>query len=149
MSSGQGRSPTPFTAEMYFRWSDQDANGHINNARAVTQMEEARIRATRSWLGSVPHTNYFRVVRALSAVFDSELVYGPVTGKVWVSRIGRTSYTVSHELLQDGTVRAHGDAVIVVLDPESRRPVPLDGPVRTSLEQAHITPQRKDSPWAQ
>ncbi|MGN0095565.1 MAG: acyl-CoA thioesterase [Corynebacterium sp.] len=142
MNSDRDRASTPFTVEMYFRWSDQDPNGHINNARAVTQMEEARVRATRTWLGSGIYADSSRVVRALNAVFDKELVYGPVTGRVWVSRIGRTSYTVSHELLQDGEVRAYGDAVIVVLDPESRRPAPLTGSIRAALEQARFNDER-------
>lgn len=30
------------------RWSDQDANGHLNNARIVTLMEESRVRFTRA-----------------------------------------------------------------------------------------------------
>lgn len=29
------------------RWSDQDINGRINNARILTLMEEARIRVTQ------------------------------------------------------------------------------------------------------
>jgi acyl-CoA thioester hydrolase len=136
-----GETPAVFVTEMEFRWSDQDPNGHVNNARAVTQMEEARVRATRSWLGTGTGTGtgMVRVVRSLDAVFDRELVYGPVTGRVWISRIGTTSYTVSHELIQDGEVRAHGDTTIVVLDPRTRRPAPLDGAVRTALGRALVT----------
>ena len=34
----------PYEFEMQLRWSDQDALGHVNNARVITLMEEARIR---------------------------------------------------------------------------------------------------------
>ena len=33
--------------ELQLRWSDEDALGHVNNARIVTLMEEARIRWTQ------------------------------------------------------------------------------------------------------
>ena len=32
-----------YTAQVEVRWSDMDAFGHINHARMVTLMEEARI----------------------------------------------------------------------------------------------------------
>lgn len=34
---------TPFVAQVPIRWTDQDAYGHLNNARAITLLEEARI----------------------------------------------------------------------------------------------------------
>lgn len=34
---------TAFVAQVQLRWSDQDSYGHLNNARAVTLLEEARI----------------------------------------------------------------------------------------------------------
>ncbi|MGJ0184698.1 thioesterase family protein [Corynebacterium glyciniphilum] len=133
---------TLFAVDLEFRWSDQDINGHVNNARAVTQMEEARIKATTAWLGSgfsQPGVTSLRVVRALNAVFDREMTAGPVTATVWISRIGRTSYTVSHELHQGGRRCAHGDAVIVVLDPATRQPDPISESVRGDLRKALVT----------
>ncbi|WP_420098454.1 acyl-CoA thioesterase [Corynebacterium sp.] len=138
---------TVFTVDLEFRWSDQDLNGHVNNARAITQMEEARIRATTAWLGTAfsrPGVTSLRVVRALDAVFDREMSYGPVTGRVWISRIGRTSYTVGHELHQGGRRCAHGEAVIVVLDPTTRLPTPVTDDMRECLSQALVTDSQND-----
>ena len=121
-----------YTAEIDVRWSDQDLNGHINNAHAITLMEEARVRATRTWNDGAPPATP-NVVRSLNADYDRELHYAPVTARVWVSRLGRTSYTVTHELYQDGELCVHGDAVIVNLDPATRRPAPLSDGERERL----------------
>lgn len=122
-----------FTTEIGVRWSDQDLNGHVNNAHAITLMEEACVRATLAWTGTSPTPKTPHVVRTINADYDRELSYAPVTARVWVSRLGRTSYTVTHELYQDGERCVHGDAVIVNLDPETRRPAPLTDDERALL----------------
>jgi acyl-CoA thioesterase FadM len=33
---------SPFTTNVALRWSDMDVYGHVNNARVVTLLEEAR-----------------------------------------------------------------------------------------------------------
>lgn len=121
------------SVEIDVRWSDQDINGHVNNAQSITLMEEARVRAGVKWAGNVPSTKTPRVVRTVEARFDDELTHGRVTGHVWISRIGNTSYTVCHELEQDGKACVYGETVIVVLDPETRRPVPIDDEFRARL----------------
>lgn len=37
--------PEPYECDLPVRWSDQDVNGHVNNARVVTLLEELRIAA--------------------------------------------------------------------------------------------------------
>lgn len=131
-----------FTTEIGVRWSDQDLNGHVNNAHAITLMEEARVRATLEWTGSSPAPSTPHVVRSISADYDRELHYAPVTARVWVSRLGTTSYTVTHELYQDGERCVHGDAVIVNLDPATRRPTPLTDDDRTRLTGGDSAPEQ-------
>lgn len=128
-----------FSTILDVRWSDQDLNGHVNNAQAVTLMEEARIRAVKSWSGTSPGTSTPRVVRAVNTLYDNELTHGTVEARVWISRIGSTSYTVCHELFQEGTACVYSEAVIVVLNPQTRRPTQIDPALRDTLSQHQLT----------
>lgn len=123
-----------FTCELQVRWSDQDLNGHVNNARVITLIEEARIQAGQVWTGSFPNGASPRVVRSLQVHYDRPVHYTlPVTGKVWVSRIGNTSYTVCHELMQDGQRCCYAETAIVVLDRDSGRPAVVNHETRAGL----------------
>lgn len=53
---------------------------------------------------------------------------------VWVSRIGRTSYTVCHQLGQGGQRCAYAETVIVQLEATTARPVALDADFRSALQ---------------
>ena len=130
------RAPSnSFSTTLDVRWSDQDLNGHVNNAQSITLMEEARVQAGITWTGTAPSTKTPRVVRALNTLFDDELTHGSVTAYVWISGIAATSYTDCHELSQDRTARVYGETVIVVLDPGTRKPAPLDAAFRARLEE--------------
>ena len=120
-----------FTCEVHVRWSDQDVNAHVNNSRVLTLTEEARVQATRAWTGAVPDA---RVVRALNVSFEHPIHYGiPLIAKVWISRIGGTSFTFSHLLTQDGVRCAYVEAVMVALNSETGRPKPLTDHLRAAL----------------
>lgn len=123
-----------FTTVLDVRWSDQDLNGHVNNAQVLTLVEEARVRAVLSWSGTSPSPTTPRVVRALNTLYDDELLYGSLLARVWISRIGTTSYTVCHELLQENRPCVYAEAVIVVLDRETRSPTPISTELRAQLE---------------
>lgn len=130
-----------FTTELDVRWSDQDLNGHVNNAQVITLVEEARVRAVLAWSGTSPSATTPRVVRAVNTLYDEELNYGTVTARVWISRLGTTSYTVCHELVQEERPCVYSEVVIVVLDPQTRTPAPISPGLRTQLEQqqpAHL-----------
>ncbi|APT85043.1 hypothetical protein CAQU_08110 [Corynebacterium aquilae DSM 44791] len=131
---------------MELRWSDQDANHHVNNATIVTLLEELRVRSGTLWEPGATHGDP-RVVRTLEVRYDDELNYhsdddGPVIvdGYAWISRIGRTSYQVSHELVQEGTTRVFSTSTIVVLDPATKRPEPIDDAFKRRLESLYSAP---------
>lgn len=127
-----------FHFEMQLRWSDQDLLGHVNNARIVTLGEEARVRADRAWFEDAAKVGA-RVVRTQRIDFDAPLHYGsPLYVSVWVARIGRTSLTLIHDLWQDGRRCALIEAVMVEVDPETGRSVPISATDRNILE-AHAS----------
>ncbi|MFW9144331.1 acyl-CoA thioesterase [Corynebacterium striatum] len=123
------------------RWSDQDANRHVNNATIITLIEEARVRAVAEKLGRAISPEEPHVVRSLEVVYDGEVSYEPdISAKVWTSRIGRTSYQVSHELIQGGRSCVFATTTIVAIDPSARRPSPLSEEYRAQLYQYFAEP---------
>lgn len=131
-----------FTTVLPVRWSDQDLNRHVNNARVVTLIEEARLAAIAHWMGAdgIPDPARPRVVVSLNLDYLRSIDHGPeLTARVWVSRLGRSSYTVAYELLQYGQVAARARTVLVQMDPVTGRSVPLPDSVRAALEDIVVT----------
>lgn len=123
-----------FECELQLRWSDQDLNGHINNARVTTLIEEARVLAGQIWSGCTPDGRTPRVVRNLFVRFDRAVHYDfALHAKVWISHTGDTSYTVCHELIQRDVRCVYAEAVIVVLDGCTGRPTSLSSDLRHGL----------------
>lgn len=123
------------------RWSDQDLNGHVNNARVVTLIEEARISAITSWLGNdgIPNPDHPRVVVSLNVDYLRPIDHGPeLTVRVWVASLGRSSYTVEYELLQYTRIAVRARTVLVQTDPASGRSAPLPRGVSSMLGQIVI-----------
>lgn len=114
-----------FECLMPLRWSDQDINGHINNARIVTLMEEARI----FWLNqraAAEGLESFRcpkVVAALNVEYLRPVNYGDeLLMLLDISRIGSGSFTVRYSAIQQSSTVFRGTTVLVPLEPESNRP---------------------------
>lgn len=136
------------TTVLPVRWSDQDLNRHVNNARVVTLIEEARLSATASWLGEdgIPDPARPRVVVSLALDYLRSIDHGPeLTARVRVSRVGRSSYTVAYELVQHGRVAVRARTVLVQTDPATGRSTPLPDPVRAALEGVVVPEPEPDS----
>lgn len=126
-----------YVVEVGVRWGDQDALGHVNHAVAVSLMAEARMQ----WLGlDAPAEGYpdFRepkLVASLMVEYCAPVEYGsPLAMAMRVTRIGRTSYTLVHEAIQDGETRFIGSVVLVPRDTDSGRSREL-----TARERAYLT----------
>lgn len=131
-----------YRCSLQIRWSDQDLNRHVNNAKVLTLVEEARARAGRVWSGSNPDGGGGdpRVLRSLRTEFHSPLQYEEdisgdtmLDARVWVKSIGHTSYTVCHELLQKDQPCVYAEAVLVMLDKATLKPTPISEPIRARL----------------
>ncbi len=118
------------------RWSDQDLLGHVNNAKIMTLVEEARIRALTqiqqraNWEGSLD-----MVLRTAHTEFLRPVQYeGSVTVNVWISRIGNSSFVLQHELVQHGTICVTVEATVVVFDAEQEVSAPIPDQIRAVFE---------------
>ncbi len=119
------------------RWSDMDALRHVNNVQFLRFLEDARVqmlielgrRGLESELGAVVARHEIDYKRPL--LFRT----APVVVDTWVTRIGRTSYSVAYDIREEtgDIVYAHASTVIVVVDLESGAPRPLDEQMRTEL----------------
>lgn len=113
---------TPYEIEMDLRWSDQDAQGHVNNAKIVTLAEEARIRF-HAFLKSQRQDSGEGgsiVVARQEIEYHAETRYAPaITLQVSVVRIGTKSYTLRQQGIQDGRPVFTVDSILVWLDGSS------------------------------
>lgn len=116
------------------RWSDQDANGHLNHARIVTLMEEARVRWTRTGEGFGTLLAGV-VVASLKVDYLAQAEYVPeMTLSLGVERIGTKSFTLRHTGIQAGTTVFVGTTVIVPLGQDRTSSRALDDAERRALE---------------
>ena len=96
------------------RWSDPDSLGHVNHARALGLIEDARLAMNDGAIagGSI-------ILARLEVDYLRQLYYRvgerPLVSS-WVTRIGTKSVTMRQELLQDGEVAIRADAVLVMFD---------------------------------
>ena len=114
------------------RWSDPDSLGHVNHARALGLIEDARLAMNDGAVagGSI-------ILARLEVDYLRQLYYRvgerPLVAS-WVTRIGTKSVTMRQELHQDGEVAIRADAVLVMFDFATDTSRPL-----TDEERAHWT----------
>lgn len=114
-----------YETEVRVRWSDLDAFGHVNNARTLTLLEEARV----DWLfvaaarHGVDRLTEGIVVSRLSISYRRAIAFGaPVTVSMWVSALAAASFTVDYDVTAAGELAAQASTVLVPVDPATFRP---------------------------
>lgn len=93
-------SPFAFTATVPVRWSDMDAFGHINHARMITLMEEARI----EWLLSAGD-EYAPLIKSAMIVhvdirYQAQLRHDdtPLQIGMWIKTFRSVDFTIGYEI---------------------------------------------------
>ncbi len=125
-----------FAYTMHTRWSDEDNQGVLNNAVLPTLFEEARLRffGERNLLNG----NSFPFLLAQSNVRFLAPGVGGVAVRVEgaTTHIGRTSFVQVYRVLpaDGGPAWCEGEALLVVIDPATGRPEPMDAAFRAALE---------------
>jgi acyl-CoA thioester hydrolase len=101
------------------RWSDPDSYGHVNHARALSLLEDARL----AMVGDAPGATTGRlpdiILARLEVDYLRQLYYRVgerLTVRSWVARIGTKSVTVRQELIQDGQAAIRTDGICVMFD---------------------------------
>ena len=125
-----------FRTPIALRWSDLDALNHVNNARYLTFLEQARI----EWFDTVDEPwmtdEIGPVVATATLNFKRPIEYpASIAIELFTERVGNTSVTIGHRIVAaDGTVHCDGHVVAVWIDRRSGKPVPLPAAVRRSSE---------------
>lgn len=125
-----------YLAQVRVRWSDLDAFGHVNNARTVTLLEEARV----DWLfveaarHGVDRLTDGIVVSRLQIDYRRSIGFGlPVEVSMGISDLAAASFTVDYRVDVAGELAATASTVLVPVSPVTFRPRRLDAAERRFL----------------
>ena len=116
-------------SSVHVRWDDLDAFGHINNAKYLTYIQEARADFTwfaRERAGKLPLLADMVVARA--EVDFIEPIYGGgfnVDCIIWVSRIGTASFDLKYEITHKGVIHSKVLTTQVSVSLETKKSRPL------------------------
>ncbi|MEO5834391.1 MAG: thioesterase family protein [Nakamurella sp.] len=117
-----------FVTDVRVRYSDLDAQGHVNNARVLTLLEEARV----DWLyADASRHGADQLVEALVVAhltihYRRPLQFGPPARvSLGVSAVGRASFTVDYVITSESEVVATASTVLVAVGVDDGRPLRL------------------------
>jgi acyl-CoA thioester hydrolase len=128
------------------RWSDPDSYGHVNHARALSLLEDARLALAGLAPGSDGDGPPDVILGRLEVDYLRQLRYRPreqLTVRSWVSRLGTRSVTVRQELVQDGEVAIRADGVCVLFDYGADRSRPMTDDERAFWARFHPSPSAR------
>ncbi len=121
------------------RWSDLDAYGHVNNVQFFSYVGEARVALNRELLPDVLPTGMDSAPSGTLLIARQDMRYvnqmehraEPYAVRTGIGRVGRTSVTFVHEIVDplDARVMARSVAVLVHAD-ASGRPTAVPDAVR-------------------
>lgn len=140
------------TVSIPLRWGDMDAYGHVNNARVVSLMEEARVAVFGVPSGTGAHGGEPAPLNLLAGVADGvltliaehtvkyrrQLEYRPVDVdvRVFVIAVKGASVEIGYEIIDtvDDVVCVTATTTMVFVDGVSGRPVRLSVEQRETLK---------------
>lgn len=131
--------PVSDEIEVYVRFCETDAAGHVNNTSYFLYLEEARTKFFTKLGLDRDHRdfNFDFIVASTSCDYISQ-AYGGQNLKVstYVSKVGTKSYQVQHIITDAKTEKmiAKGVAVIVCFNYEKQTTVVIPGWLRDMLE---------------
>ncbi|TXC99872.1 thioesterase family protein [Streptomyces sp. ISID311] len=109
-----------FTHQCHMRWSDMDANRHVNNVMYCRYLEEARVHMLFGLLTpeveQAPTRTF--VVSQQTVRFASPLIYqlDPITVDIWATRVQSLSCDLASEVKGGGRTYATALTTIVSYD---------------------------------
>jgi acyl-CoA thioester hydrolase len=120
------------------RYGDLDAQQHVNNAKYLTYMEQARLEYVRHlglWDGG-SFAELGMIVAEVQISYRAPIHYGlPVRVGVRVGRLGNKSMRMEYRLEnpQDGCLFASATSVQVAYDYQEKKSIPVPEKWRTTI----------------
>jgi acyl-CoA thioester hydrolase len=129
-----------YTDKQFVRWDDIDAFGHVNNAKYLTYIQEARFQWSfyqYAAKNEKPTLVEMVVAKAeidyLVPIYEGGRFYDV---NLWVESIGNSSFVMGYEVVGDnGVVHAKVKSVQVAVSMETKKSRPLTEPERDFLTQ--------------
>jgi acyl-CoA thioester hydrolase len=129
-----------YTDKQFVRWDDIDAFGHVNNAKYLTYIQEARFQWSFYQYASKnekPTLVEMVVAKAeidyLVPIYEGGRFYDI---NLWVESIGNSSFVMGYEIVGDNAVvHAKVKSVQVAVSLETKKSRPLSEPEREFLTQ--------------
>jgi acyl-CoA thioester hydrolase len=116
-----------YTNQQFVRWDDIDAFGHVNNAKYLTYIQEARF----LWSPVLEMVVARAEVDYLVPIYQGGRFYDV---NLWVEAIGTSSFNLSYELVGDnGVIHARVKTVQVAVSMETKKSRPLTDTEREFL----------------
>jgi acyl-CoA thioester hydrolase len=112
------------------RWRDSDGFGHVNNVVFGSWIELARIAFLR---GIDPPSGDLILARLEMDFLRQVTIDAAVEVETRVSRIGRTSVGLRHDVLANGAPAARVDSVVVLFDYERQEKRLVSDALRATL----------------
>jgi acyl-CoA thioester hydrolase len=122
--------------EIYVRFCETDAGGHVNNASYFFYFEEARTRFFKSILEQDSEFNFI-LARAECDYIAQAFAAQTLSVKSSIAHIGTKSFTIVHKIYEKetGTPIAKARAIIVCFDFQQQTSIPISEELRAKLEQ--------------
>ena len=129
-----------YTDKQFIRWDDIDAFGHVNNAKYLTYIQEARFQWSfyqYAAKNEKPTLVEMVVAKAeidyLVPIYEGGKFYDV---NLWVESIGNSSFVMGYEVVGDNAVvHAKVKSVQVAVSLETKKSRPLTDPEREFLTQ--------------
>lgn len=132
--------------KIHVRWDDQDAFGHVNNAKYLTYVQEARVQMlwrARQKAGLEPILSDMVVARSevdyLLPIYEGAM---DIDCEIWVGKIGGASFEMLYELKSSAGLHARVKTVQVGVDLVTKKSRRLSDEEREYLTQY----QEQDGP---
>lgn len=112
------------------RYGDLDPQGHVNNAKYLTYMEQGRVAYVKHlglWKGE-SFLNFGIILADIHITYRAPILFGqPLRVWVRISRLGNSSLTMDYRLDENdtGTEYASGTSVLVTYDYHDAQAIPI------------------------
>ncbi|NJC03832.1 acyl-CoA thioester hydrolase [Xanthomonas sp. 3272] len=118
------------------RWRDMDSMGHVNNAKYISYLEEARVRWMLGVEGVAMTDRIAPVVAATNVNYKRPLIWpNDILVELFVERLGSSSITIGHRMLDqkdEGVLYSDGNVVVVWIDTQTGKSASLPDAVRAA-----------------
>lgn len=124
--------------QVYVRYCETDASGHVNNTSYFLYMEEARTRFLDFLRKEIGSQDWNFILASTKCDYLAQAyAHQTLTVASKLIRIGTKSFTIEHEMRnsETGVIVARGNAVVVCFDFHKQQSQPISPKLRSILEE--------------